>query len=438
MATDFVKNVSLYEPEQQEIARQRKLAELLMQQGQTPSGPTENIGGWAVKRSPMEGIGKMAQTLSGAYQQKELDARTKALVERMRAERSQDWGKLMEAMQPTPAQPAVTDVMQTNQNMDTFDPRPATAAQPPTGINPALIAQLRSDEVRQLAAQQMMKQFDPYTLNQGATRFAGNVPVASGGPKTFAPPAPPRPAPVSNLSRLIAERDALPPNDPRRAAYDNAIRKNSETAKQISPTIVMPRPVQPLVQIMTPDGPKWVERKEAIGQTPAGVGSKAEATAAGKADVDKDITTLKSALDELKASGGITSTEKGVVPNIGSWAANTPVGQTFGSMGGTRNQKSRDVILQARPLLVRSIMQATGMSARSMDSNAELKLWLSTATDPTKGYEANVEALNNIASKYGSGGFLNQGTNAPAPSAPAGVDPKVWAVMTPEERALWK
>jgi len=84
----------------------------------------------------------------------------------------------------------------------------------------------------------------------------------------------------------------------------------------------------------------------------------------------------------------------------------------MGQMGGTFNQKSRDVISQARPLLLRSIMQATGMSAKNLDSNAELKLWLSTATDPTKGYEANMEALNNIAGKYGSGGFM--GGRSPA------------------------
>ena len=54
-------------------------------------------------------------------------------------------------------------------------------------------------------------------------------------------------------------------------------------------------------------------------------------------------------------------------------------------------------------------MKATGMSAKQMDSNAELKLWLSTATDPTKGYEANIEALNNIASKYGSGAITDSG-----------------------------
>lgn len=171
--------------------------------------------------------------------------------------------------------------------------------------------------------------------------------------------------------------------------------------------------VQPLVPYIGSDGkPVLGERKDAIGKTPAGVGSKAELVEAGKADVDKDVMTLKSAIDSLNEGGGITSTSKGVIPNLGRWASNTGVGQTLGSMGGTYNQKARDVIAQARPLLLRSIMQATGMSARSLDSNAELKLWLSTATDPTKGYEANIEALNNIAAKYGSGAFMEGGQQA--------------------------
>ena len=41
----------------------------------------------------------------------------------------------------------------------------------------------------------------------------------------------------SPLAKLLAERNALPPNDPNRAAYDNAIRKSSETSGQITPRI---------------------------------------------------------------------------------------------------------------------------------------------------------------------------------------------------------
>ena len=205
--------------------------------------------------------------------------------------------------------------------------------------------------------------------------------------------------------------------------------------------------VQPLVPIVGPDGkPRLVERKDAVGAMPAATGAKAEAVEAGKSEVDNVVVTLKSALDSLNEGGGITSTDKGVLPNTARWASTTGPGQLLGTMGGTINQKNRDVISQARPLLMRSIMQATGMSAKAIDSNAELKLWLSTATDPTKSYEANIEALNNIASKYGSGGFSDGGQTAAgkikkgrrADDVPDGIDPKVWAVMKPEEKKLFK
>ena len=193
-----------------------------------------------------------------------------------------------------------------------------------------------------------------------------------------------------------------------------------------------PQPqVQPLVPIVGPDGkPRLVERKDAVGAMPAATGAKAEAVEAGKSEVDNAVVTLKSALDALNEGGGITSTDKGVLPNAARWASTTGPGQLLGTMGGTVNQKNRDVISQARPLLMRSIMQATGMSAKAMDSNAELKLWLSTATDPTKSYEANVEALNNIASKYGSGAFKEGKTGVPsfaneADALKAGVKGKV-------------
>ncbi len=74
----------------------------------------------------------------------------------------------------------------------------------------------------------------------------------------------------SNLSRLIAERDALPQGDPRRMAYDNAIRKESEIQKQIVPQIINPPAEQPPVAIIGPDGkPVFVKRADAIGKSPA-------------------------------------------------------------------------------------------------------------------------------------------------------------------------
>ena len=129
-------------------------------------------------------------------------------------------------------------------------------------------------------------------------------------------------------------------------------------------------------------------------------------TAKGLASVDDAVMSLKGHIDELKKGGGMTSTDNGVLGNMSAYAKTTGVGQMLGSMGGTTNQRNRDSMLMTRPLLLASIMKAQGMSAKQMDSNTELKLWLSTATDPTKGYEANLEALNNIAKKYGSGALM--------------------------------
>ena len=53
-----------------------------------------------------------------------------------------------------------------------------------------------------------------------------------------------------------------------------------------------------------------------------------------------------------------------------------------------------------RPALLAALMKATGMSAKQMDSNAELKLWMRTATDPTLDIQSNRAALSKIEQKY--------------------------------------
>lgn len=207
----------------------------------------------------------------------------------------------------------------------------------------------------------------------------------------------------------------------RAEADARALQARREMAALIAQNRPIPQP-QPLVQIMGPDNkPVWVERKDAVGQTPAGAGSQAESKAAGKADVDKDIVKLKDALDRLKEGGGITDTSKPAASNIGAAIGSSAIGQTLSGAVGSKNQSARNEMLMIRPSLLRSIMASTGMSAKQMDSNAELKLWLSTATDPTKDYQANIEALNNIAQKYGSGAILEKTATqtATAPAAPA-------------------
>ena len=122
--------------------------------------------------------------------------------------------------------------------------------------------------------------------------------------------------------------------------------------------------------------------------------------AAGAADVDLAVGTLRDAYDRLDQGGGITNTNKGTLDNSVAWASSSAPGQLVGKMLGTKNQSARNEIEMTRPALLAALMKATGMSAKQMDSNAELKLWMRTATDPTLDIQSNRAALSKIEQKY--------------------------------------
>jgi phage-related minor tail protein len=51
--------------------------------------------------------------------------------------------------------------------------------------------------------------------------------------------------------------------------------------------------------------------------------------------------------------------------------------------------------------LLQAIAQATGMSSKQMDSNAELKMYLAAATDPLLDIQSNKRALQKLKELYG-------------------------------------
>lgn len=143
---------------------------------------------------------------------------------------------------------------------------------------------------------------------------------------------------------------------------------------------------------------------------------KAQMQASGATDVDIAIGTLRDAYDRLEKGGGITSTTKGPLDNLTASASSSDLGQLVGKAFGTSNQSARNEIAMSRPALLAALMKATGMSARQLDSNAELKLWITTATDPTLDVQANRKAMDNIEMKY-LGSKSRAGGQAPAQPA---------------------
>lgn len=142
------------------------------------------------------------------------------------------------------------------------------------------------------------------------------------------------------------------------------------------------------------------------GKEPTAAKKEAE-SATGAENADNLIMNLRDKYKQLQENGGIVDPNKSGLSNVGAWTSASSVGQTLGGMVGSKNQTLRDEIIQTRPLLLTAIKQRTGMSAKQMDSNVELKLWLATATDPTKSIEANLNALNNIEKMIGSGSLKN-------------------------------
>ena len=137
-------------------------------------------------------------------------------------------------------------------------------------------------------------------------------------------------------------------------------------------------------------------------------GQKAEA----RKQMSEAVGQLRSYYDDLNKNYGIPSTQNRFGSNILARAGASGIGQLAGGAVGTENQATRQKIEQTRPLLMNLIKQATGMSAQQMNSNAELSLYLKTATDPTLSYEANMQALDNLDRMFGLG-LKGQQSSAP-------------------------
>jgi hypothetical protein len=132
-----------------------------------------------------------------------------------------------------------------------------------------------------------------------------------------------------------------------------------------------------------------------VGKEPT-VGKKQEAKEAAQDNAGNIIAQLRQSFDRLDQLGGITSTQNKAGTNVLAGLSSSGFGQATGRLLGTEVQSERNKIQQTRPLLMTTIMQAMGISAKQLDSNAELKLWLSAATDPTLDLQANKSALANL------------------------------------------
>lgn len=112
-----------YESERDALLRQQNIINAMQQQNLQPMGGTETAaGGYAVKKSPMEGIAKIANAFMLSQGQQNLQNDQKALGTRYAGDLKTDMGNFMSAMN---AQPGTTPAVEGN-NPSAFVPAQTT------------------------------------------------------------------------------------------------------------------------------------------------------------------------------------------------------------------------------------------------------------------------------------------------------------------------
>jgi hypothetical protein len=119
--------------------------------------------------------------------------------------------------------------------------------------------------------------------------------------------------------------------------------------------------------------------------------------------VSENLLRIQDAYQALEDSGGAIKTGGNQVNNVINRVMSSEPGQLVGQALGTKTQEARNRIAMLRPVLIQEIRQATGMSARAMDSNVELKFYLAAATDPSRDIDSNLAAIEYLDKSFGLG-----------------------------------
>lgn len=128
-----------------------------------------------------------------------------------------------------------------------------------------------------------------------------------------------------------------------------------------------------------------------------------------------NLSELRGIYGNLKKMGAMVSPTQSGGKNVLNRVRASGVGQLAEGALGTQAQTERDRIGSIRPGLMQSIAKATGMTGKQLDSNADVKLFMQTVTNPAASYEANIRAINGLE-RF----LVANSKKAPAAAAPAG------------------
>jgi hypothetical protein len=133
---------------------------------------------------------------------------------------------------------------------------------------------------------------------------------------------------------------------------------------------------------------------------------KEEKAIKGAEKIDNLAKNLADNFNKLKEVGGIQSAGEGFNP------MEIPFAQGIAKVANTKAQSYRNKINSQKQAAKFAIMEATGMSAKAVDSNQEAKAILDSIGSEVGDYDSAIFAVQEFANRYGTGNFkvnsLNQ------------------------------
>jgi hypothetical protein len=122
-----------------------------------------------------------------------------------------------------------------------------------------------------------------------------------------------------------------------------------------------------------------------------------------KQRVSDIITKINDSYNNLDKYGVIQNPKKGVIDNLGAGALSSDMGQFLSNKLGTEAASERNSIDSARSTLVPMIMKSSGLTGTQINSEAELRQFLKSLTDPKNDIQSVRKQLDNLDKLYGTG-----------------------------------
>lgn len=379
----------------QAIARRKKIAEAMIAKSQQQL-PTNQMAGRVVAPvSWTQGLGKLLQAYAGQQQLKDADADTAGLADK-RQQMVAD---------------AMTGINQTAQGQPAVGPEGPQI--PVEGDKRQAIMDAMTSNLPEVQRYgQAMTSFEGIDAKAAQTQATNDLKVSENQAN--------RDVRMQQLQMQIESREKMgeQANDLRAALANMQDEARRDIAAMNASNRGGSNAAPSMTEIVDPTDPTRLLRVNARTYQGGGLGSegvlgvsgkeptaakKEEKASLGQGALSDSIDTLRGYFRDLDEKDAISNSDKSTMTNIGAGISSSGVGQFTGRMLGTEEQTLRNSINMQRPLLLQAIKQATGMSSKQMDSNAELKLWLRSATDPTLDIKSNMDALDSIERKYISG-----------------------------------